>query len=361
MKLFLLVPLVAASAASAALLHPAVRAQQAQPGEASSGARGLVPIPPRSAPASDFDAAATTEALSAADLAAREASFDELLATAHRDPAAAAWIEETAQGTGELAWTARLALRELQRSRPHSPFDVWNGASDLDEFERMIEEFTGRVAPGWNSRLDPFVVPFPGLQQQTPIAPGQAMSRAKRVDVQNGTDGWTIRVTETVDGEENVREYKGATLEEILEANPELKDEVGVSGALVGPGISFRIGSPANQPFDFDALRRNLGVRPPPAAGAEEAGVRTDILGVIARPASAEEGGHGLYVRSIAPGTIAALLGITGGDVLLEVNGKALSSVDDVTAALAARGQDGRVEAVWRDGSGRRRTGSWRP
>jgi hypothetical protein len=359
MKLFLLVPLVAATAVSAALLHPIVRAQAAQAEEAPS-ARGLVPILPRSAPASDFDAAATTEALSATDLAARETSFDELVATAHRDPAAAAWIEETAQGTGELAWTARLALRELNRSRPRSPFDVWNGASDLDEFERMIEEFTGRVAPGWNSRLDPFVVPFPGLQQQTPIAPGQAMSRAKRVDVQNGNDGWTIRITETVDGEENVREYQGATLEEILEANPELKDEVGVSGALVGPGISFRIGSPANEPFDFDALRRNLGVRPP-AAGAEEAGVRTDILGVIARPASAEEGGHGLYVRSIAPGTIAALLGITGGDVLLEVNGKALSTVDDVTTALAARGQDGRVEAVWRDGSGRRRTGSWRP
>jgi S1-C subfamily serine protease len=89
--------------------------------------------------------------------------------------------------------------------------------------------------------------------------------------------------------------------------------------------------------------------------------IRTDILGVIARPATADEGGQGLHVRSTVPGSIAALLGIQGGDVLLEVNGRALSAIDDVTTALAERGENGQVAATWRDADGRRRTGTWHP
>jgi S1-C subfamily serine protease len=125
----------------------------------------------------------------------------------------------------------------------------------------------------------------------------------------------------------------------------------------------MRIGSPAGQTFDFDSLFGNLGVRPGltplPVGGADK--IRTDVFGVRARPATEAEGGQGLYVHSTEPATIANLLGIARGDVLLEVNGRALSTLEDVTTALGQRGPDGRVEAVWRDGAGRRRTGSWRP
>jgi hypothetical protein len=215
------------------------------------------------------------------------------------------------------------------------------------------------------------VIPFPRLGQ-TPLSslpPGT--SRSRRVDVQNDADGWHIRIIEDEDGEESVREFAGETLEEILEANPELKDEVGISGALLGPGLSLRIGSPDGKPFDFDALFGNFGVRPDPGRGgigswlrapdrADEP-IRTDILGVYARPATPEEGGAGLYVRATMPGTIAPLLGIRPGDVLLEVNGLEMHALEDVTAALAERGDGGRVQAAWRDAYGRRRTGTWRP
>ncbi len=332
---------------------------------------GLVRVFPQGSeePLASFDAEAWRERLGAADLDAREAAFAELVELARHDGAARAWIDAARAGADEIAWSARLAWRELEALRPRSPFDVWGGTHDLDEFERMVEEFTQRMAPGWNHRLDPFVVPFPGLQKSTPIpqgiAPGQSQS-SKQVEVQGGSEGWTIRIQETIDGQDSVREFQGKTLEEILEANPELRGEVGVSGALLEPGFSLRIGSQAGEPFDFDSLFGSLGVRPSPLAapfgGPEPTPMlRTDLLGILARPATAEEGGEGLYVRSTVPGTIAQLLGIAGGDIVLEVNGKELASVEDVTAALAERGPDGRVEAVWKDASGRRRTGTWRP
>jgi len=309
-----------------------------------------------------------TAALSDPDLDRRLAAFEDVVSRASRDGEAREFLEGLAAGSGELAWTAKLALRDLDRAAPRGPFGVWHGAKNLDDVERMLEEFTQRVAPGWNHRIDPLVIPFPGLTPQTPLIPGGS-AQSRRVDVRNDADGWTIKITEDADGEESVREYSGETLEEILEANPELKDEVGISGSLVGPGMSLRIGSPSDRTFDFDALFGNLGVRPAPENTFRSAPrtlerddpVRTDILGVVARPATADEGGRGLHVRSTVPGSIAALLGIEGGDVLLSVNGRELATIDDVTEALQARGEDGRIEAAWIDSYGRRRSGTWRP
>jgi hypothetical protein len=349
------------------------------PADAKSGsnaipagrARGLVRVLPGERIGvldEPFDADRARADLTDADLDRRLAAFERAVERARHDSAAHGWLEElAAKGQGELAWTARLALREVRERQPQSPFDVWSGKSDLDEFERMVEEFSERFAPGWNHRLDPLAIPFPGLGQ-TPVAPGTSSS-SRRVDVRNDAGGWVIRITEGEDGEESVREFRGETLEEILEANPELKDQVGISGALLGPGLSLRIGSPKGERFDFSELFGNLGVRPGPGPGigglVPRAGdgepIRTDILGVYARPASPEEGGEGLYVRSTVPGTIAPLLGIRPGDVLLAVNGRELETLEDVSTALRERADDGRVEAAWRDARGRHRTGTWRP
>jgi hypothetical protein len=363
-------PVLAGASALAILALPQALAQAGDPtsaGARTAQPRGLLRVQPAGPQGADdeFDAGEWRAALADLDLDRRLASFERLVTRARRGGAAQAFLDEAALGSDDLAWTARLALREVRSSRPRSPFDVWSGASDLDEFERMLEDFTQRVAPGWNRKVDPLVIPFPGLQGQTPVLPGSGTSRSRRVEIQNGADGWTIKVTEDDDGDESTREYSGKTLEEILEANPALKDEVGISGSLVGPGLSFRIGSPADQTFDFDALFGNLGVRrlapALPGASHPRGQIRTDILGVIARPATAEEGGAGLLVRSTVPGSIAALLGIQGGDVLLEVNGRELHAIDDVTQALAQRGESGQVAASWLDAQGRRRTGTWHP
>src|SRR6185436_7098882 len=62
-----------------------------------------------------FDAERWRKELVAGDLDQRQASYEELVQLARRDPAARAALEEWSQGNDELAWTSRLALRELGR------------------------------------------------------------------------------------------------------------------------------------------------------------------------------------------------------------------------------------------------------
>ena len=53
--------------------------------------------------------------ITAADLAERERAFDEMVARARADLTAREALEGWAEGADELAWTARLALRELRQ------------------------------------------------------------------------------------------------------------------------------------------------------------------------------------------------------------------------------------------------------
>ena len=346
--------------------------------------RGLTPVQP--APGllgvtADFDAEAWSKSLRDPDLDARERTFDRLVSTARGDADALAWLQQVAgadaaAGTDtELAWTARMALRELERVFNSGPFGAWSvSPGSFDELENWLDEATNRIAPGWNPRIDPLVIPFPGIHNQMPVIPGAGSgSQSRRVDIQNGSEGWTIRVTELVDGEESIHDYSGETLEGILAANPDLKEEINISGVLMAPGLSLRIGAAGDRPFDFEELFGNLAIDDPlldrrqlrsfplRSNHPQPKPVRTDVLGVNTRAANKAEGGKGLLVRSTESGTPAPLLGIVPGDILLELNGVTLSQVEDITRALALRGEDERIQAVWRDGEGRKRTGTWQP
>ena len=61
-----------------------------------------------------------SDGLTLADLDAREAFLDGILADARRSPERCEeltlWLTTVAAGSDDLAWTARLAKRELQRS-----------------------------------------------------------------------------------------------------------------------------------------------------------------------------------------------------------------------------------------------------
>ncbi|MCZ6596662.1 MAG: hypothetical protein O7B99_03385, partial [Planctomycetota bacterium] len=113
-------PLVAAPVVVAVLLASAVR----QDREA-----GLVPVAPderslrapqqQGAEPVAFDPEAWRAALVATDLEEREEAFARIVRLAQRDPAARDLLEALAHGDDrELAWTARLAQRELRSRRP---------------------------------------------------------------------------------------------------------------------------------------------------------------------------------------------------------------------------------------------------
>jgi hypothetical protein len=185
-----------------------------------------------------------------------------------------------------------------------------------------------------------------------------------------GPDGVHVEVTEDVDGEEVVNEYDGATLDELLETYPELREHVDATGGFGLGGGLFGGGRQRGAPLDW----RAPGLRSatpwwqpggdPGAAGAP----RTDVLGVYVR---AEVGdafadverpaGVGLAVDGVAPGTIAAALGIERGALLLELGDRQLRSRDDISAVLGAREPEQSLRAVWVDASGARHEQTWTP
>ena len=142
---------------------------------------------------------------------------------------------------------------------------------------------------------------------------------------------------------EKTRQYSEENLEAILEANPDLGEEIGMDAGggletfrfrLGGSGLSPQVWSPDRE----DRSLRGWLYRPDTQA------LRTDKLGVIVGSISPEraealglEAGTGLLVESTYPGTLAEILGVGAGDVLVELNGKVLVRADDISAVLQAR------------------------
>jgi serine protease Do len=70
-----------------------------------------------------------------------------------------------------------------------------------------------------------------------------------------------------------------------------------------------------------------------------------ETLGMKVRPVTRREvkglqGSSGLIVEEVARRSVAAQAGIRPGDVLLEANGQALTSVEDLAQVIAAQSQD---------------------
>jgi hypothetical protein len=317
-----------------------------------------------------FDDSAWHERLSAVDLDARERSFDELVARARRDEIARGYLQRLARDPiqVELAWTARLALREAERGtsllRLVDPFggEDWEAlGGPWREMQSLIEELRS-----------PHAHPAP------PRAPtsGAVEQKSHSFSLEQGPDRCVLRVTQIVDGQESTQEYEGRTLEEILQQNPALETELGLSTGAPASGLRLRLGeADASALLErFEGRMRSLqGLGQPrlfrlqTPFGAMQ-GLRTDILGVRVGPVSMERArelglgeGTGLFVSSVYPGTIASALGVGAGDVLVELNGKALATADDISGVLRSRRADEGLVLGWFDAQGVRRSATWNP
>ncbi len=306
-----------------------------------------------------FDAHAWKQALGESDLDRRQASYDELLDIARRDPAARAALDEWAGGHDELAWTSRLALRELSRtpssSRSLQPFDPFagEGLDSLFEMPFDARAFDHRQLFGdIEKRLDELFgrLPSAGAAPLSP-SPG-ASSHGQSFQLESTPDGVKVRVEEEKDGRTETREYEAKDMDELLELYPELRDHIGTDP----------FGAPDLR-ADLDELRERLhSLRRPwqdPVAPATPRQVPTDVLGVYV--AAVEDQGGGLRVDRIEPGTIAKAMGIQRGDVLLEINGIPLASAEDVSHALKQRQPDQELAVKLRDRQGSERTLTWKP
>jgi hypothetical protein len=355
-KLFVLGGLCAAAALPAyATLHSNSGASllQLQPAAPSAQGQRLMRAAPVE-PLTQEQIEVWKKRLAQEDLDLREQAFDLALDAARRDEglrsALQTWAKDT--GTPELAWTARLVLRELKERQ--DPFAALGGhrALQLDplgigpgvDFDalrrRMFEDFG--LVPGTPSQGSTPAPSLPSIQSQS-----------ESFSLESGPDGVKCKVTKTVEGKEVTEEYEAKTLDELLAAHPELRERVGGNGLSLRFGTPPAAGSAPTDPFGW--------LTPVPS-------VRTDILGVAVAPLSAEdsselglEPGLGLRVERIEPGTIAQQLGLQRGHILLELNGRKLHTRDDITEVLNARDKTGSLDLLLLDRWGQRRTRIWKP
>ena len=302
-----------------------------------------------------FDREAWREALADPDLDQRERSFEDLVARAASSEEVVAVLREWAADPGDpdLAWTSRLALRELEagpnkrlrrRGRAQSFFDAldpWSSQSlGGDPFQDLESRLQQMLGPGTGGRIF----------QMSPN--GQLRSHTFRME--SGPGGVRIEIGNDDGQGDDTRTYEAESLEELFENNPELEGEIGT----LQPG---RLDSEAmleglQAPFDID---RFWNRRSP--------SLRTDILGVLMREPSPDtsvapglEPGVGLVIERTVPDTIASALGLRRGDIVTAINDRPMRSGDDVSSVLAARDANEPLTVVI-DRDGQRRTLTWNP
>lgn len=295
------------------------------------------PRPQEPAAKTQFDEVAWRARLTQADLAERERALDEVAELARRDQAVRKALADWAKDgkNPDLAWTSRLALREVDNARMRvRQRDRFAQRADLrDDFELLfahIEDLQSqmdRVFAGENE---------PGAE------PGAHHAQSELVELQLDANGVRCRVVKEVDGKRDEQEYRAATLGELLAMHPELRQH---------------IRSRVAEPF---GLERFWGpfLRTP----------RTDMLGVEVGSPTAElvqalalEAGHGLLVQRTLRGSIAEAMGIRPGDVLIKLNDVAIRSAEDVAKVLQGRAKNADIVAVVGDKDGKKRTLSWKP
>lgn len=330
----------------------------------------------------DIDRDAWRKRLEDPSLEDRLRAFDEVVELARRDDAMRSALADWSRdgGARELAWTSKLALRELDTSRPSGseqggwrrfggrsgtddPFFGGRGFADLEQrFEELQRRFGGLDSMFGDLQRE-MERAFGGAHGLVPQQGNGARSQAQSYSMQVGPDGVKVEVTEEVDGKRETKSYTADSLEDLYTQHPELRDRIGSTPRVdvFGlPGLQRR-----TAPRLDDAPR--LDKRPAkPLLGAGTP--RTDILGVVwsrPEPKVVEEAklatGVGLRVDSVQPGTIAETLGVRAGDVLIELNGTPLEDGEDVRRVLRERAHDADVVLVLLDGKGQRHTLTWKP
>ncbi len=316
-------------------------------------------------PEATLDASAWRQRLGDGDLDLREQAFEEALAAARRDPVLRSELQAwaRAEDDAQLAWTSRLLVRELERSR--SPWGV-QGALDQDPWAtgnpgELFERLRQWQGDGQLFQNPGTVSPFQGGGSGSG---GAVEQHSQSFQLSVGPDGARCETTVEENGEQVKKTFQADSLEQLLEQNPELRERIRVQrGIDPSQGWLGRFHGLAEP--DVHAFGQFRGWQPEPGATA----LRTDILGVVAHPLSEQEarerglpaGRQGMVVERVEPGTIADALKIRRGHVLTELNGRKLAARDDISAALAERAGDGEVRLELLDRWGEPRVRVWKP
>ena len=292
--------------------------------------------------------------LSEGDLDLRMAAYEAIVEAGVRDRRVFECVQRWAGDPlrGELAWTARMALREIGRI-PEVRDDAWG--FDPGALDWFHDSTFGRMGLSPQDFERSLAEKFEALQRRMEqgFAPGAAPGRGveqRSFQVEFGPNGMKVRTRQLGADGESERQWEARSIEELLQAHPELEREFpGLRG------LRLRFGVP--------------GTQASPIAPAADAGPRTDVLGVECRmmvSGEAEglglpEGVVGLLVVRTVPGTIADELGVRRGDVLTRLNAAPLTSPVHITMSLARREPLAQIKLRLYDAKGQQRTVVWSP
>jgi hypothetical protein len=306
--------------------------------------------------------------LTDSDLDRREKAYADLVESARGDRAVRSAIEQWAQGKDapELAWSARLALRELRNGSParsRGPSNSLRPGGPLDDLRSRFDELEKHFG-GMDLRFDDLRSRLEEMLRNQPGAPdlqGGSTQEFQGYKLQVGPDGVTLDATEKdKDGKVETKTYKAKDMDELLQNYPELRERIGADMHfdLRGfPGADGRL--PPDDLPDGNWLRNARPTQEPP----------TDVLGIYSSKLAPERAKalglqpeQGLNVERVEPGTIAQVLGVRRGDTIVELNGKPIYSVDDVRKTLRSRKADEDVVVTLiGEGEQDRRTLRWSP
>jgi hypothetical protein len=299
--------------------------------------------------------------LADSDLERRESAFDEIVERARDDRELRNALEQAAKSPDapELAWTARMALRELRRAGPGRARGLGN--PNRDSFEDLRQRFDAleRNFGGMDSMFEDLRSQLGTFPAVPPSSRGTTQ-QFQGYSLQIGPDGVTLESTENAGGNGEKKTYKAKNMEELLQNYPELREKLGGSEHFSlqgGPGggwFFLKDGLPEN-----DWLRSTRPSQQPP----------TDVLGIYSQKLTPEqakelelEPEQGLRIDSVKPGTIAQILGLRRGDTIVELDGQPIYSAEDVRRILKERKADEDLTVtLLGEGSKARRTLRWSP
>jgi len=293
------------------------------------------------------------------DFDERERAFQDLVVRGLKDRGLFAQVQEWAGSSDltppELAWTARLALREMRhRVQPIRVAWVPRGGAFQGSAMRSVEAMP--ALPGGERALSEATpaeslrqievdhrMPLEATQRMSLYAPRAVSPRVVQRNVQFHVqpEGVTLLITELGPNGPREQRYAGESVQALVEEHPELR--------LFVPGI------------DNFPQRASAGIEPrggPVFDEALEGSSRTLVLGVKCTPlplrvAEARQlgPGVGLLIERREPGTLAEELDLRRGDILVEVAGRQVCSPAEISAALAeCGGQSFQIKIVDRNG-----------
>lgn len=224
----------------------------------------------------------------------------------------------------------------------HSLEDILGNNPKLADHAGMAELKRREAEADWPGKPE-FMNPWgafrgPGGIKVEPFSGGGfGMTMGSGVEIRQGADGATVKIREKDEnGKEVVKEYKGATIDEIKKKHPEIADKLG--------GFSVRVMPP--QVFWPGAQRRPLNPFQPnpttpraqPIGKAIFGLTLTDVSEALASHLELEKG-RGALVANVMPGSQAEAMGVQRNDILLEVNGQPVG-VPEAADLLRKAGTD---------------------